>query len=230
MTDQSRADIYISGDVETDGPIPGPYSMLSFGLAVVGVYDGRRFERPGSAGATLYRELRPISENFDPEALAVNGLDRERLLREGADPSRAMAEAARWVREVSEDYRPVLVAYPVAFDWSFLYWYFERFAREGSPFGHSSCLDIRTLYHAAAGTVFDRSGKASMPERLVPRTPHTHNALDDAIEQGELFANLLSWTIETRQRRAVGHERHAEASLEEEHVPSWLASHLVPNS
>jgi hypothetical protein len=25
-------DIYFSADIETDGPIPGPYSMLSFGI------------------------------------------------------------------------------------------------------------------------------------------------------------------------------------------------------
>lgn len=27
------AEIYVSTDVETDGPIPGPHSMLSFGSA-----------------------------------------------------------------------------------------------------------------------------------------------------------------------------------------------------
>lgn len=45
MMSIAQPDLYISADVETDGPIPGPYSMLSFGLAVVGSYDGHRFER-----------------------------------------------------------------------------------------------------------------------------------------------------------------------------------------
>lgn len=116
--------------------------------------------------------------------------------------------------------RPVLVAYPVAFDWAFLYWYFERFADDGSPFGHSSCLDIRTLYQAIAGTVFDRSGKSAMPDFLQPVSPHTHNALDDAIEQGELFSNLLSWAI--RRREALGR-----ADDLEDVGPSWLSSHVV---
>src|SRR5438105_12090064 len=67
-----------------------------------------------------------------------------------------------------------------------LYWYFERFASSGSPLGHSSCLDIRTLHQVIAGAVFDRSGRSAMPDSLRPAEPHTYNALDDAVEQGEL--------------------------------------------
>jgi hypothetical protein len=222
MTDRRiRPDLYISADVETDGPVPGPYSLLSFGLSAVGKYDGEEFERWAGEDRTFYRELRPISEDFQQEALDVNGLDRERLKREGSDPAQAMTEAAKWVREMCPECRPVLVAYPVAFDWAFLYWYFERFAPVGSPFGHSSCLDIRTLYQAVAGTVFDQSGKAAMPDFLQPRAPHTHNALDDALEQGELFSNLLNWSI--RRRAAVGQRCEPSSS-----GPSWLTPHIAP--
>jgi hypothetical protein len=219
----ARPDIYISADVETDGPMPGPFSLLSFGLAAVGRYDGRHLERLPPREQTFYRELRPISDEFQPEALAVNGLDREQLRREGADPSDAMAEAASWVNEISAGHRPVLVAYPVAFDWAFLYWYFERFAPGGSPFGHSSCLDIRTQYQALAGTVFDRSGKSAMPDFLLPSDLHTHNALDDAVEQGELFANLLEWA--TRRRAQGTRERERDRDSAE---PSWLTAHVFP--
>jgi hypothetical protein len=216
----ARPDIYISADVETDGPVPGPYSMLSFGLSVVGTYDGRRLLRAdvSDAAGSFYRELRPISDEFDQEALAINGLDRGALSREGADPIHAMLDAAAWVEGVSQGNRPVLVAYPVAFDWSFLYWYFERFAGS-SPFGHSSCLDIRTYFHAIAGTVFDLSGKSSMPEALLPNREHTHNALDDAIEQGELFANLFD--MSTRARNEL-HHRHGHDT-----TPSWIKSRIV---
>lgn len=217
MSDAARSDLYISADVETDGPVPGMYSLLSFGMSVVGTFDGKRLREPGTP-LTLYRELRPISETFQPEALEVNGLDRDRLVAEGADPAAAMDEAAAWVARVADGHRPVLVAYPVAFDWSFLYWYFERFSRTGSPFGHSSCLDIRTLYQAQTGTVFDLSGKRNMPAELLPKAPHTHNALEDAIEQGELFANLLRWTLRRRDRAAAV----APAA------PSWVTARVVP--
>ena len=221
MSLDARPDLYISADVETDGPVPGPYSLLSFGMAVAATFDGdvvRRVDQP----QTFYRELRPISDRFQDEALAVNSLDRERLLTEGTEPRAAMDEAAGWVREVSAGYRPVLVAYPVAFDWSFLYWYFETFAQTGSPFGHSSCLDIRTLYQAHARTVFDLSSKRHMPAELVPRRPHTHNALDDALEQAELFANVLTWAMEGRI------DPPSEPSRASGSAPSWLARRVVP--
>jgi hypothetical protein len=58
----SQSDLYISADVEADGPIPGPYSMLSFGLAVAGRYDGDRFVAADPSRATFYAELRPIGD------------------------------------------------------------------------------------------------------------------------------------------------------------------------
>jgi hypothetical protein len=217
----TRPDLYISADVETDGPVPGPYSLLSFGLSAVGRYDGRTFEQWDAREKTFYAELRPISSHFQAEALEVNGLDRDRLQATGKLPADAMAEASAWVQAVCPECRPILVAYPVAFDWAFLYWYFERYAPGGSPFGHSSCLDIRTLYQAVTGTVFDRSGKAAMPDFLRPDSPHTHNALDDAIEQGELFANLLSWSM--RRRQNVGGVQGPQ-----NFGPSWLTPHMTP--
>jgi hypothetical protein len=217
-TYENRPDLYISADVETDGPIPGSFSLLSFGLTAIGRYDGVRFERWRPRERTFYRELKPAAEGFEPEAMRINGLDRERLANEGAEPGVAMTQAAEWVRSVSDGHRPVLVAYPVAFDWAFLSWYFETYAG-GSPFGHSSCLDIRTQYQALAGTVFDRSSKATMPAFLMPQTPHTHNALDDAVEQGELFANLLEWAIRHRNLTVHGGS--------DESVPSWLEPHKL---
>jgi len=219
-----RPDLYISADVETDGPVPGPFSMLSFGLAVVGTYDGQHFERVvQDERAVFYRELQPISDEFDPEALEVNGLDRDQLRKCGDEPTAAMSAAARWVADVGDGFRPIIVAYPVAFDWSFLYWYFAQFADRPSPFGHSSCLDIRTLYQAIAGTVFDASGKSSMPDFVQPKREHTHNALDDALEQGELFANLFEFA--RRRRNAQMHTPN-----EADATPSWIRRRMVPLS
>lgn len=164
-------------------------------MSVAGTFDGHTFRPADPEELTFYAELRPISDNWQAEALAVNGLDRARLVKAGRDPRETMDDAAAWVRRVAGTSRPVLVAYPVAFDWAFLYWYFVRYATGGSPFGYSSCLDIRTLYQARAHTVHDRSGKAYMPPMLVPDRPHTHNALDDAVEQAELFSNVFAWTL-----------------------------------
>src|SRR5690348_15336620 len=72
----SGFDVYFSADVETDGPIPGPYSMLSFALMYAGAFDGTTFYKPPAYDRSLYIELKPISSQFEQEALNVNGLDR----------------------------------------------------------------------------------------------------------------------------------------------------------
>jgi hypothetical protein len=128
-------DIYFSADVETDGPIPGRYSMLSFALVYAGRSDGCRFEQPSSYSTAYEATLRPIFDAFQPEALAVNGLDRERLAVEGKEPAVALAEAADWIARQSQGGTPVLVAYPVSFDWTWLYWYLmsEHSRRVNSP-------------------------------------------------------------------------------------------------
>lgn len=186
-----RADVYFSLDVEADGPIPGPYSMVSVGLAVAGRRaDG--FVPADPTETTFYRELRPISDDFVPEALAVSGLDRAALLRDGSDPAQAMTELTGWVTRTAGNDRPVIVAYPAVFDWMFLYWYLLRFTGR-SVFGHSGCLDLKTLYAARADVPIGAAVKGRMPAHLLSKRRHTHHALDDAIEQADLFANLMRW-------------------------------------
>src|SRR5947209_4774787 len=185
-------DVYISADIEADGPIPGRYSMLAFGLAVAGAYDGETFARRAPATATFYRELKPISNEFDVAALKVSGLDRTLLAREGADPTAAMQEAAEWVRTQTAGARPVMVGYPVVFDWMVIHWYFMRFVGE-SPFGFSVALDMKTMYQQKARVTLDLAGRRELPPELASSRRHTHNALDDAIEQAEIFNRLFIW-------------------------------------
>lgn len=186
-------DTYFSADVETDGPIPGPFSMLSFAIVRAGRFDGQRFERPTTLDQVFYRELRPISDAFEPEALRVNGLDRDRLMQEGADPATAMTEAASWIQSVAGSTAPVLVAYPLSFDWTWLYWYFVRYSALGSPFSHSRCFDIKTAYALKAHIPISSAGRSQILPGLRSAHVHTHHAIDDAIEQAEIFANLFEW-------------------------------------
>ena len=85
--------------------------------------------------------------------------------------------------------RPVFVAMPAGFDFLFVYWYLIRFAEE-SPFGHAA-LDMKSFAMALLGTEFRKSGKSQMPSAWQSTRPHTHVALDDALEQGELFCAML---------------------------------------
>jgi hypothetical protein len=186
------ADVYISADIEADGPIPGEFSMLAFGFAVAARFDGKTFSAHDPMAATLYCELKPISDEFDSDALRVSGLDRERLSQDGLEPEKAMQQARQWVTEQGRGDRPVLVGYPVVFDWLFLHWYFIRFTGD-SPFGFSSALDIKTMYQQKARVTLDRAGRDDLPTFLQSTQPHTHNALDDAVEQAEIFNRLFEW-------------------------------------
>lgn len=186
-----RGEVYFSVDVEADGPIPGPYSMLSIGVAVA----GRRAEEFTPAppdAATFYQELRPISDEYVPDALAVTGLDRDRLLREGTEPEVAMRALTEWVEQRCEGSQAVMVGYPAVYDWLFLYWYLIRFTGS-SVFGHSRCLDLKTMYATKAGVGLTEAHKWVMPRQLRSRRPHTHHAENDAIEQAELFINVMQW-------------------------------------
>jgi hypothetical protein len=189
----TRHDIYFSADIETDGPIPGPYSMLSFGITVAGTFDGERFLRADPTERTFYRELKPISDTFDAETASVSGLDRRRLLADGANPGHAMDEAASWIISCAGGASPVLIAFPLSFDWSWLWWYFNAFGSQESPFGFSNCYDIKTAYAVRAGRPIALSGKSQLPDRLRSSRPHEHHALADAIEQADIFANLMEW-------------------------------------
>ncbi|MDQ0395832.1 3'-5' exonuclease [Labrys monachus] len=190
---ESRVDAYFSADVETDGPIPGPFSILSFALVYAGSFDGKAFSRPQDYHKNIYRELKPISNNFEADALQVNGLDRDLLVKNGENPETAMTEAFKWITKVAGHANPVLVAYPLSFDWSWLYWYFVRFCPNGSPFGYSRCFDIKTAVAVKSKLPISQAGRSRLPNHLIPASRHTHHALDDAIEQAEIFANVFQW-------------------------------------
>jgi hypothetical protein len=178
------AEIYLSTDVESDGPIPGPHSMLSFASAaytpdkrLVSTFSANLHTLPGAAGHPA--TLRFWAEN--PAAWEACRQDPE-------EPAVAMARYLAWVKGLAG--RPVFVAYPAGYDFLFVYWYLMRFVGE-SPFSHSA-LDIKTFAMAMLRGEYRDAVKRNMPRRWFDELPHTHVALDDAIEQGALFCNMLA--------------------------------------
>ena len=75
-------------DVEADGPIPGLYSMISFGAVIV----------EPNLNKTFYGELKPISGKWVPEALAVSGFSRAQTM-EFDNPSTVMCDFNIWLKE-----------------------------------------------------------------------------------------------------------------------------------
>ncbi len=171
--------LYVAVDVEADGPIPGVYSMLSIGMAVVGRPELR-----------FYSELRPITEEFVAEALAVSGLDRDRLLREAPTPEEVMRAATDWVDGLRAEGIPVFLAAPAVWDGMYVHWYFVRFAGR-NPFGATGGgVDLRSYWMGAQGCEWNESHKREMKRELGIEHPHTHNALDDAVELAAIFQAL----------------------------------------
>jgi len=162
---------YIMVDVEADGPIPGDYSMISFGAILV---------QP-ALDKSFYGQLRPISSKWIPQALAVSGFSREETL--GFDEPRAVVENfALWLREHSMG-RPMFVSDNNGFDWQFINWYFHHFLGT-NPFGHSS-TNLGSLYK---GLVKD----ALQNFKHLRKTRHTHHPVDDAKGNAEALLHLKS--------------------------------------
>ena len=171
----------MSADLEADGPLPGPYSMISVGLSVV-----------GDAGVNFYSEVRPISNQWDPEALAVSGLDRDRLLREAPPAEEVMQKMEEWF--LSLPGKPVLVLSPATWDGMFLHWYFMRFLGRNPLDVAGSAIDIRSYWMGMNGTTWAASRTKNIKASVgtLGILLHTHHALDDSIEQGEVFARILN--------------------------------------
>ncbi len=176
-------EIYVSTDVETDGPIPGLHSMLSLGSAA---YTADR-----QLMATFSTNLQTLpGASADPRTAAwwATQPDAWAACRHAPEaPETALPRYRDWLRALPG--KPVFVAYPVGFDFMFVHWYLIRFAGE-NPFGHSA-LDIKTLAMALMNCGYRDATKRNMPAHWFEPAAHTHIALDDAIEQGALFCNML---------------------------------------
>src|SRR5690554_5781793 len=99
---------YVSVDVEADGAYPGDYSMISFGAVIV----------DGEYNKTFYGLIHPISEKWNPEALAVSGFSREETLN-FYDPVEVMESFEMWLKDnVGE--KPIFVSDNNGFDFAFI--------------------------------------------------------------------------------------------------------------
>jgi hypothetical protein len=160
---------YIMVDIESDGPIPGDYSMICFGAVVV--------EPPLSR--TFYGQLRPISDRWNPDALQVSGFTREQTL-EFPEAESVMREFQGWIAEHSGG-RPMFISDNNGFDWQFINWYFHHFLG-ANPFGHSS-TNLGSLYK---GIVKDMGQNF----KHLRKTEHTHHPVDDVKGNAEALLAL----------------------------------------
>lgn len=151
--------LVLAVDVESDGPIPGDFSMISLGAVVV----------EEGLSRTFYGRFRPISERFVPEALAVSGHSREETLG-FPEAAAEMQRFAEWL-EILGSSRLLFASDNNGFDWQFVNWYFHHFLGK-NPFGHSS-MNIGSLYKGLVKNTFENF-------KHLRKTAHTHHPVDDA--------------------------------------------------
>ncbi|MDB5283087.1 MAG: hypothetical protein JWO06_2162 [Bacteroidota bacterium] len=156
-------------DIESDGPIPGDYSMISFGAVLVS----------DKLDKTFYGKLKPISEKFIPEALAVSGHTREETLG-FEEPKQVMSDFKAWIKEVCTA-RPIFISDNNGFDWMFICWYFHHFIDE-NPFGFSS-QNLGSLFKGIERDTFKTF-------KHLRKTKHTHNPVDDARGNAEALLTI----------------------------------------
>ena len=150
---------YIMVDIESDGPIPGDFSMISFGAVLVN----------DQLNKTFYGKLKPISDKFIPEALAVSGFSREETLT-FEEPKKVMTDFANWIKNICND-RPIFISDNNGFDWMFICWYFHHFT-EANPFGFSS-QNLGSLYKGIEKDTFKTF-------KHLRKTKHSHHPVEDA--------------------------------------------------
>lgn len=181
-------EIYVSTDIEANGPCPGLFSMLSFGMAaftiekqLVGTFSRNLELLPGAGVDERTMLWWARSDN----ALAYEK-SREGLVR----PHEAMSACRTWLEELRRFGRPVICGAPSGFDFTFIYYYFQRELGE-SPVGFAS-LDLRSYAAAVMKRQYRQVGKRQFPPEWIDENlPHTHIALDDAIEQGCILINMM---------------------------------------
>ncbi len=184
-----RKEIYFSVDIEADGPIPPTYSMLSF-AAVAFEYKDNEINIIGDKSYNLIRlfaaKQHPNTMKFwarFPEAYAKT---RKYMV----SPIWAMPDFAQWVEKISGEKKAIFIGYPATYDFKWMDYYFYTFVGK-NPFGFSA-LDMKSYASAILEHHnFSSTSKASMPKKWFKEgLPHTHVALDDALEQAHLFCSM----------------------------------------
>lgn len=161
-------------DVEATGPIPGTYSMIELGAAVV-----KRGE-----SQTFYVRFLPLYDAaFDENAMKFMDWRREELEKhpDAVPVVKGMRQFENWIKLVSPDY-PRFISDNNGFDWQFVNYYFHMYANS-NPFGHSS-TNLGSLYK---GWVNDPRKNF----KHLRKTKHDHNPVNDALGNVEALLSMM---------------------------------------
>ena len=158
-------------DVESAGPCPGLYPMVSLAAVVV---------EPGFS-RTFKMEVRPRKHEmlYVDEAYKVIGITREQHLSY-PHPNEETLRFAEWLESLG-DKRLTMWSDNPAYDWQFVNYYLWMYAKR-NPLGFSA-RRIGDLYCGMKGDLRARW-------KHLRDTPHTHDPLDDARGNAEALMKI----------------------------------------
>lgn len=163
---------YVVVDIESDGPCPPMYSMVSFGAVIVDNSLNKRFKA----------KTKPISEIWVPESLAISNVSREEH-KKYDEPKEVMLLFYNWLVEHSKG-KPIMISDNIAFDWQWINYYFHKYIGK-NPFGYSG-RRIGDIYCGIVGN----SNKNEEWKKKYRKTKHTHDPLDDALGNAEALISF----------------------------------------
>jgi DNA polymerase III epsilon subunit-like protein len=188
MSKNTQPEIYVSLDIESNGPNPGMNSMLSLGAAAF-------LRNDLECKSTFSINFQPLANSSaDPKTMefwSKNQAAYDATRENQIHPMQAIPMFNAWAKQTAKQFnaRPVAVCYPVSFDWMFVSYYMARYTIE--PFTHA-CIDLKSIAFAKLGKAYKGSGKKAWPKEWQVEGKHTHVAVDDAIEQGQQFIKVMS--------------------------------------
>lgn len=164
-------------DVESDGPCPGLYNMINFGL--VNVFD------PSLSHGGFILPPDVMNEGGIPAARNVSGVKWEDQLVVDYTLPDVMKYAQEFLTSVSDSDRVTIWSDNPAFDWQFWNYYTHKYNGE-----NCAGFSARRIGDMDAGRRKDPFNTNAWKKRRV--TDHSHNPVDDA--RGNVEA--LRWILE----------------------------------
>lgn len=187
--------IYVVVDIETDGPVPGIYSMLSIGAVA---------STTTEEISSFYMKMLPLpdAEQYQDtmDWWSKNPDAWKEATSDAQTPDKVMLEFSAWVKGLN--LTPVFVASPLVFDYSFVSWYLEKFTGS-NPFSDYTdiqrTLDLASFCAGKLQRPLNQSRPSQIPVNFLANMPeHSHKAIDDARGYGTVLRNLLKHNSQIR--------------------------------
>jgi DNA polymerase III alpha subunit (gram-positive type) len=184
-------DTIISFDIETTGLVCGVHSMIALGAVAY---------RNGKEVNHFYgclKEWEGSERNEDTMLFwQRNRAEWDRIRKESRPPEEVINNFITWAESLEAP--RTLAAWPATFDSGFLFFYMHKFGGKdvvNRIFKQHRALDIRSFISAIFAVPYSEAERKILPKEWKENLPYTHNALDDARQQGVVLMNVLKASV-----------------------------------